>query len=104
MKDTDAPTREPTAAMGKPFMPYAKPQSETVVVWPTHGGKDMRTVRESVWYCQGYTSNKPTRTKRCAQDKPAVSEVTDFLRQVVHELADPIRANNQDKCNQCEVE
>lgn len=37
------PTREPTAAIGNPFIPYAKPQRVTTVVCPIQGGKEIIT-------------------------------------------------------------
>ncbi len=38
------PNRDPAAAMGKPFIPYAYPHNVTSVVWPTLGGNDTTTV------------------------------------------------------------
>jgi len=39
------PTTEAVDEMKKPFMPYAKPESETNVVCPIHGGKQTMTGR-----------------------------------------------------------
>ena len=39
------PNKEPPAAMGRPFMPYAYPHRVMRVVCPTAGGKEITTAK-----------------------------------------------------------
>jgi hypothetical protein len=51
MKAPAEPTKEAMAEMKNPFIPYAKPQREVSVVWPTNGGIEMMPIPQSETGC-----------------------------------------------------